>query len=125
MAGDFQYDEKHNLIKIKIGFKVNIIPVENIQTYSLSFGNKTYNKSNLGKALVGGAVFGLAGIILAGTHTEEYVSNIKIMIKANDKFYFLIMTIGKVKVNAVRNILNEAEKIIRLLDEITTKRNPG
>lgn len=119
MVDKLQYDEKRNLIKIKNGFQVNIIPVDDIQTYSLKFGSKTYDKANLGKAFIGGATFGLVGVILAGTHKEEYVSNITVSIKANDKFYFLPLTIGKMKYEASKRILESAESMIRFLDEVT------
>lgn len=119
MGGDFQYDENRRLIRIKNGFQVNIIPVDNIQTYSLMYGDKTYTKANLGKAVVGGALFGILGIAAAGARKEEYISNMKIMIKANDKFYYLILTIGKMKLNAAKGILKTAEDIIVLLDDIT------
>ena len=118
MVDRLQYDEKRSLIKIKNGFQVNIISIDDIQTYSLKFGNKTYDKTNLGKALVGGVTFGLVGVILAGTHKEEYISNITISIKANDKFYFLPLTIGKTKYDVSKGILEEAEHIIKFLDEV-------
>ena len=117
MVDMLQYDENRNTIKIK-----NVkqpIPVESIQTYSLKFGSKTYNKANLGKAIVGGSVLGLAGIVLAGTHTEEYISNIQVMIKADDKFYYIPLTIGKVKASVAKGILERAQEMIAFLDEIT------
>lgn len=117
MVDMLKYDEKRNTIKIK-----NVkqpIPVESIQTYSLKFGSKTYNKANLGKAIIGGSVLGLAGVILAGTHTEEYISNIEVMIKANDKFYFIPLTLGKVKASVAKGILDRAQDMIAFLDEIT------
>lgn len=118
MGGNFQYDENRRLIRIKNGFQVNIIPADSIQTYSLMYGDKTYTKANLGKAVVGGALFGILGIAAAGTHKEEYISNMKIMIKADDKFYYLILTIGKMKVSAAKGILKTAEDIIALLDDM-------
>ena len=117
MVDMLQYDENRKLIKIK-NVK-NPIPVENIQTYQLKFGNKTYNKVNLGRTAIGGAVLGLAGVVLAGTHTEEYVNNITIMIKADDKFHFIPLTIGKVKMSAAKGILDKAEEMIEFLDSIT------
>ena len=121
MVDRLQYDEKQNLIRLKNGFQVNVIPIDNIQTYSLKFGNKTYYKVNLGKAFVGGATLGLVGVILAGTHKEEYVSNITVSIKANDKFYFLPLTIGKIKYDVAKGILQSAEGMIKFLDEVTNK----
>lgn len=112
-----QYDENRKLIKI-----MNVkspIPVEDIQLYRIKYGNKTYNKANLGKAAVGGAVLGLAGVILAGTHTEEYISNLTVEIKANDKFYYIPLIIGKMKAQAAKGILNSAEEMIEFLDSIT------
>jgi hypothetical protein len=117
MVDMLQYDEGRQLIKLK-GSK-DLIPVEDIQSYTLTFGNKTYNKANLGKALIGGAVLGLAGVALAGTHKEEYVSNIKITVKAADKTYVLPLTIGKMKIQAAKSILDRAEDMIKFLDSIT------
>lgn len=119
MSGMLLVDEERKLIKVK-GNK-DLIPFAAVQTYSLSFGNKTYNRANLGKAIVGGAVFGLAGVVLAGTHTDEYISNIKIMIKANNKYYYLPLTIGKIKASAAKGILNSAEGIIAFLDSISNE----
>lgn len=117
MVNELQYDENRKLIKVKTS--KDLIPVSAIETYSLTFGNKTYDKANLGKALVGGAAFGLVGVLLAGTHKEEYISNIKVMIKANGKLYYLPLTIGKVKASAAEGILNRAQDMIVFLDEIT------
>ena len=119
MVDKLQYDETRGLIKIKNGFQINIIPVADIQTYNLTFGSKIYTKTNLGKALVGGAVLGVAGVLLAGTHQEEEISNITVMIKANDKFYYLPLTIGKMKAKTARGILESAESMIAFLDSIT------
>jgi len=119
MVDKLQYDENRNLIKIKNGLQVNIISVDDIQTYSLKFGSKTYDKANLSKAFIGGVTLGLVGVILAGTHKEEYISNITVSIKANDKFYFLPLTVGKMKYEACKGILESAENMIKFLDEIT------
>lgn len=116
MVDMLQYDEKRKLIKIK-GEK-QPIAIEDITGYSLTFGNKTYTKANLGRAFIGGAAFGLAGIILAGTHQEEYVSNIKLTIIACGKPHFILLTLGKVKMNAAKGILDRAEAMVRFLDEV-------
>lgn len=117
MVDMLQYDEGRKLIKLK-GSK-DLIPVENIQSYSLTFGSKTYDKANLGKAFIYGSITGLAGVVLAGTHKQEYVSNIKITVKAADKLYILPLTIGKVKIEAADGILSRAESMILFLDSIT------
>ena len=112
-----QYDENRNLIKITEGIK-KIIPVEDIQLYQVKCGTKTYNKANLGKAAVGGALFGVAGVVLAGTHEEEYISNLNILIKANDKFYSIPMIIGKMKKSSAKGVIEQADKIVEFLDSI-------
>jgi hypothetical protein len=117
MVDMLQYDEERKLIKIK-NVK-NLIPVESIQLYQLKFGNKVYTKTNLGRAIVGGVAFGWIGVVMAGTHKEEYISNIQITIKADDKFYFIPLTIGKVKASAAEAILHKADDMISFLDEIT------
>lgn len=113
-----QYDEVRNTIKV-MG-KGAPIPVESIQLYNLKYGNKTYNKTNVGKAALGGALFGVAGVLLAGTHEEDYLSNLTIEIKANDKFYYIPMIIGKMKMKTAKGVLTYAEKIINFLDEKVT-----
>ena len=110
-----EYDANRELVR----FNKNVFSKNDIQLYRLKFGSKVYNKVNLGRAAIGGAAFGLAGIILAGTHQEEYVSNITLEIKVNDKFYFCPLTIGKMKASSARGILDVAEKAIAFLDEIT------
>lgn len=117
MVNELQYDENRQLIKVKTS--KDLIPVSAIETYSLTYGSKTFDKVNLGRAIIGGTAFGLVGVVLAGTHKEEYISNIKIMIKANGKFYFLPLTIGKVKANVAEGILKRAEDMILFLDDIT------
>ena len=63
--GVLQYDEGRNLIQYKNFPIKEIFSPEDIESYELQYCNKTYNKANLGKALVGGALFGVAGIIFS------------------------------------------------------------
>ena len=112
-----QYDETRRLVKITEGIK-KVISVDDIKSYQLKYGDKIYNKANLGKAIVGGALFGASGVILAGTHAEEYISNLGIMINVNDKFYCIPMIIGKMKKSSATNILKQAENIIKFLDDV-------
>lgn len=117
MVNELQYDENRKLIKVKTS--KDLIPVTAIKGYSLTFGNKTYTKVDLGRAIVGGAAFGLIGVVLAGTHQEEYISNITVRIKTDDKLYVLPLTIGKVKYNMAKGILQKAEEMIEFLNSIT------
>ena len=112
-----QYDENHRLIKITEGIK-KIISLEDIQLYQIKYGDKIYNKANLGNMVTGGVLFGVNGILLAGSHTEEYISNLGITIKANDKFYFIPMIIGKMKKSSAKGILEQAENIVQFLDGV-------
>lgn len=112
-----QYDESRGLVKIK-GCK-DLISVDQITGYELKYGNKVYNKKNLGTAIAAGALFGVLGIMATGTHEEEYVSNIGITVIANGKHHYIPLTIGKMKMSAAKGILNMAENIVGFLNEIT------
>lgn len=122
-VGWMEYDENRKLVKIINGMSKKYIPVDKITDYSVKYGEKTYTKANLGKAVVGGAMFGVAGVILAGTHQEDYVKNITLCIRVDDPkqpFVFLPLTIGKMKMSAAKGIIKSADKMIAFLDTVTT-----
>ena len=97
-----------------------IIAADDITDYELKYGAKTYNKKNLGTAIAAGALFGVGGILLTGSHQEEYVSNISIAIKTKSNGNILIpLTIGKMKMDRAKGIIQMAEKMIALLDAQT------
>ena len=123
-----QYDENRNLVKVK-GYKP-LIPADKIKNYSLQYGNKTYTKKNLGSALagglVGGALFGVGGVIAAGvmtgSHQDEYITNLRITINIDDEKCPIIvipLIIGKMKIGLAKYTLQSAESMIAFLDEIT------
>lgn len=115
----FQYDANRQAVKIMATKK--IIPVSSIETYQLNYGNKVYTKKNLGSAVVGTAMFGVVGAILAGTHSEEYISNLNILIRADGKFYSIPMIIGKIKMSSAKGTLRIADEIIEFLDGVTAE----
>lgn len=116
-VGTVEYDEIHNLLLIKNGFKKDYIKPEEIKDIIVTCGQKTVSKKNLGSALAGAAVFGVGGLLLAGSHEVEYISNLNITIITNDKRVIIPLVIGKVKKG---NWLNTAEKIVSRLEALTT-----
>lgn len=121
MVDMLQYDESRNTFRIKNGFNKHYIKADDIQTYWLSYGNKKVTRKNMGSVVAGSLVIGaLPAMILAGTHTDEYISNLTLNIKANNKFYALPLIIGKMKGTAAQNILKTAEDMIQFIEEKTT-----
>lgn len=123
--GVLQYDESRNLIQYKNFPIKEIFSPEDIESYELQYGNKTYNKANLGKALVGGALFGVGGVLLAGTHQEEVIKNIQIKFQLKGKKLYYLMPIyqGELKVNGTfaQIFLESAEEIISFLNKVTNR----
>lgn len=115
----FQYDENRQAVKIMATKK--IIPVSSIETFQLNYGNKVYTKKDFGSAIVGTAMFGVIGAILAGTHSEEYISNMNILIRADGKFYSIPLLLGKHKLSSAKGTLRVANEIIEFLDGVTTE----
>lgn len=117
-VGDYvKYDELQRRFLFQ---NKTIVNCEEIIDYKLTYGNKTYTKKNLGTALAAGTLFGVGGYILAGTHQEEYVSNITVSIKtANNGVIYIPLTIGKMKMSHAKGILESAERIVALLDAHT------
>ena len=114
-VGTIEYDANRKLIRVKNGFKKDIIATTDINDIIITCGNKTVSKKNLGSAIAGAAVFGAAGILLAGTHEVEYISNLTITIVTAEKRVYLPLVIGKVKKG---NWLETAQKIVEKLEAI-------
>lgn len=108
-----EYDANSELVRFD---GKHIFRKSDIQLCRVKYGSKTYDKVNLGRAALGAAAFGIVGYLLAGTHEEDYVSNITFEIKANDKFYYKPLTIGKVKAKNAKTILEVAEKAMDFLN---------
>ena len=114
-VGTVEYDGKRNLLQIKNGFKKDYINPQDIEDIIITCGNKTVSKKNLGSALVGAAIFGAAGLLLAGSHDVEYISNLSITIITNNGRVVIPLVIGKVKRG---NWLEVAEKIVSKIEKL-------
>ena len=114
-VGTVEYDANSNLLMIKNGFKKDYINPGEIQDIIVTCGQKTVSKKNLGSALAGAAVFGVAGLLLAGSHDVEYISNLSITIITANGRHIIPLTIGKVKKG---NWLEVAEKIVARIEGV-------
>ena len=120
MVDMLQYDEVTATFRIKNGFNKTYIKARDIQTYQLKYGAKTVTRKSMGAVAAGSLAIGfLPALLLAGTHKDEYISNLSLVIKANDKFYTLPLIIGKMKGAAAQNILNKAEEMINFIEATT------
>jgi hypothetical protein len=114
-VGTIDYDANRKLIRVKNGFKKDIVAVADIEDIIVTCGNKTVTKKNLGGAIAGAAVFGVAGLLLAGSHQVEYISNLTITIVTKNKRIYLPLVIGKEKKGRWLEI---AQKIVEKLETI-------
>lgn len=108
--GTLFYDEGRKQLLLKSGLKQHYMMVAEIDDILITCGQQKVSKKNLGSALAGAAVFGIGGILLAGSHEVEYISNLTITFVLKDgKRVVLPLTIGKTKAG---NWLQTAEKIV-------------
>ena len=114
-VGTIDYDANRKLIRVKNGFKKDIVAAADVEDIIITCGNKTVSKKNLGSALAGAAVFGVAGILLAGSHEVEYISNLTITIITKEKRIYLPLVIGKVKKG---NWMETAQRIVEKLEAV-------
>ena len=114
-VGTIDYDANRKLIRVKNGFKKDIVATSDVEDIIITCGNKTVSKKNLGGAIAGAAVFGVAGILLAGSHEVEYISNLTITIITKDKRIYLPLVIGKTKKG---NWMETAERIVAKLEAV-------
>ena len=110
-----QYDKNCNLLMVKNGFSKQYIVPQDIEDIIITCGQKTISKKNLGSALAGAAVFGAAGILLAGSYEVEYIGNLNITIITSNKRVIIPLVIGKVKKG---NWLETAEKIVSSIENL-------
>lgn len=115
VAAGVEYDAIHNLLLVKNGFKKDYINPSDIEDIIITCGTKTVSKKNLGSALAGAAIFGAAGLLLAGSHDVEYISNLNITIITNSNRVVIPLVIGKVKKG---NWLEVAEKIVSRIEGV-------
>lgn len=114
-VGSIDYDANRKLIRVKNGFQKNIFATADVEDIIITCGQKTVSKKNLGGAIAGAALFGTAGILLAGTHDVEYISNLTITFVTKEKRIYLPLVIGKTKKGTW---LETAEKIVNELNAI-------
>lgn len=108
MVDVLQYDENRNLIKIKNGFKSDIIAVNSIDSIKIGFNGKVYNETDTRTVING---------ILAGTYKED-IGNIQIRIKADKKFYFAIVSIGKLSANKAERLLTSSLEAVNFINSV-------
>ena len=104
MAGVLQYDEHQSVIKIKNGFKEDLIPVHTINSAAIAMNGKYYNLTDLNTIRNG---------ILSGTYKEN-ISNIKLIINA-EKTYILPLSIGKQSADKAERILYSASQMLSFI----------
>lgn len=108
MVDTLQYDENRNLIKIKNGFKSDIITVNSINSIKIGFNGKIYNEIDTRTVING---------ILAGTYKED-IGNIQIRIEADKKFYFAIVSIGKMSANRAERLLTSSLEAVNFINSV-------
>lgn len=108
MVDVLQYDENRNLIKIKNGFKSDIIAVNSIDSIKIGFNGKIYNETDTRTVING---------ILAGTYKED-IGNIQIRIEADKKFYFAIVSIGKLSANKAERLLTSSLEAVNFINSV-------
>lgn len=80
----FQVDENRRLIRVKEGFKLGKpFAIDSIMDIEIKCDDTVVNKRNMGAAIAGGALLGIGGLLLAGTHNKEYISRLEVLIKTN------------------------------------------
>lgn len=127
----FEMDSNNRLWRIPDGLGGKIInPIiftfDDILNYELLEDGETIRKGSLGKAVVGGAVFGIAGAIVGGASGKNKTIINKLEIKIVTKkmirpdVYIYLLTMGSVKKGSVsyEMAINSAQKIMSLLDNI-------
>ena len=78
-------DENRRLIRVKEGFKLGKpFAIDSIMDIEIKCDDTVVNKRNMGAAIAGGALLGIGGLLLAGTHNKEYISRLEVLIKTND-----------------------------------------
>lgn len=108
-VGTIECDENRQLLLVKNGFNKTYIKTSEIQDIIITCGQKSVSKKNIGGALAGAAVFGIAGVLLAGSTHIDYISNLTITIITTEKRVCIPLVIGKVKAG---NWLQRAERIV-------------
>ena len=108
MIDILQYDENRNLIKIKNGFKSDIVAISSIDSIKIGFNGKVYNETDTRTVING---------ILAGTYKED-IRNIQIRIEVDKKFYFAIVSIGKLSPNKAERLLTSSLEAVNFINSI-------
>lgn len=128
-VGDFiKFNDEIKKIVISPKFNPQLITYDSIFNYELlENGNTVINKSGVGRALVGGILFGGVGAIVGGvTGKKTMTTNIKSIkikiITKDNKFHFISLLNTKVKNTSIiyKVAYENAQKILSKLDMINT-----
>lgn len=87
-GGVFQIDQGRRLVRVKEGIKgvdkYAPFSIDDIMDIEIQCDDTAVNKKNLGAAFAGGALFGVGGLLLAGTHEKQFIQYLGITIKLRD-----------------------------------------
>lgn len=123
--GSFQVDEGRHLIRVKENFKSieKQVPfsLDEITDIEIQCDDNTVSKKNLGAAFTGAALFGPAGMLLAGTHDKQYITYLGIVIKTKNldrPIIKLPLVTAKTKKDGLvaKTCLDAAEKFVQIIN---------
>lgn len=123
-----KFNDNTKLLLISPKFNPQLITYDSILDYELlENGNTVINKSGVGRALVGGVLFGGIGAIVGGVTGKKTITSkiksikIKIVTK-NNKIYFInLLNIEVKNTSMIYKVAYEnAQKILSKLDMINT-----
>ena len=87
-GGVFQIDQPRRLVRVKEGVrgvdKYAPFSIDDIMDIEIQCDDTVVNKKNLGAAFAGGALFGVGGLLLAGSHQKQFIQYMGITIKLRD-----------------------------------------
>ena len=127
-----ELDEINHLWKAPCFSKALVFPYDDIISYELLQDGETITKGSLGKAMVGGALFGGVGAIVGsnmGSKTKQIVNEYKIKIVTKNicfpEVYINFLTTGAVKSNSIlfSSYKTLAQRILSLLSIITNNQS--
>lgn len=120
----FEIDQTHSFFKVPNAFPGVIFSFDELVTYELLQNGTAITKGGIGRAIVGGALFGGVGAIVGGVtgrKTKSEVTELRIKIVTNNIFiqYMYINLLGCASLSmdslAYKGIMDTAQKILSLL----------
>lgn len=124
-------DEIHRLWKVKAYGNLYFSYDDIVDFECVKNGESVY-KIGVGRAILGGAIFGGVGAVLgglSGAREKEEINEFKIVIDTNNKSYpkitINLLPAGKIKSDSLlfKSYNETAEKIINKLNEISTQKD--